>query len=767
MTETMTTESDAAETRTEEPGPRISRPGLVGGLVCALLAVLATVTYMGKAATDCTSEVRGSPGDGTNGAVWLNFVWNESGGSPFAGTQHETGAPIGDALWRTTTVTNASWALPMWAAAKIAGPVCGYNAAIALGHVTSAVAMYALAWHVTRSRLSSIMAGLLYGFSAFAQLKSEGHVSGVHLGGFPLLLLALLVLWARPSPRNTALAALAWAWLCYTDGYYLPFSLVVVAIFVVGAVLAEFRSRQGGGDVRQLTRRLMAVGFAGALTVVLLVPWLLSILGNREELVRSGGRSLDEADVYSARPLEYLVPSHSHPLFYSWSEGWRRSHLHGSNMVESTIYLGWIPLLLALLWLFGRRWWSSRQSPIRDTQRLATFVFVCVAVGGFVASLSPRFRIFGLAAPMPSRILWEFFPALRVFSRFFIVVSAATIALAAMGLAEICNRFSARAIRLGIVMAITTVGLFEALAISPRHPPTWSFAQSPTAYRETGNDETVRLVARYPLTSPAEATENAIFTFQVALDRPLLNAVTDPGGADDAAGIARGLASLTDPQTLPALRALGVDTLFVERQRFGAKPPTLDGLTLQTSYDYWRDDSGRQSNGGPMRWAYLSPYYDVDVYRVLPGPVAPAVVAMGAGWHGPEGGWSTGRWMEVDGEVFVHDLGASDDEVTVTFTASSFGEDRELAISDGSNEIARFNLSATASQEFRFVAPVGRALTFRSSPTADPVVKYDPTSADPRSLSIRVSGWGVDEATEALSSIDGLVAASTTARSNK
>jgi len=168
-----------------------------------------------------------------------------------------------------------------------------------------------------------------------------------------------------------------------------------------------------------------------------------------------------------------------------------------------------------------------------------------------------------------------------------------------------------------------------------------------------------------------------------------------------------------------------------------------------------------------MRWAYLSPYYDIDVYRLLPGPVAPAVVAMGAGWHGPEGTWSTGRWMDDDGEVFVHDLGTSDDEVTVTFTASAFGEDRELAISDGSNEIARFNVSATASQEFRFVAPVGRALTFRSSPTADPVVKYDPTSADPRSLSIRVSGWGVHEATEALSSIDGLVAASTTARSSK
>jgi hypothetical protein len=48
----------------------------------------------------------------------------------------------------------------------------------------------------------------------------------------------------------------------------------------------------------------------------------------------------------------------------------------------------------------------------------------------------------------------------------------------------------------------------------------------------------------------------------------------------------------------------------------------------------------------------------------------------------------------------------------VTCTASSFG--------------ARFKISATESQEFRYVAPVARALTFRSSPTANPVVKYDP-----------------------------------------
>ena len=103
----------------------------------------------------------------------------------------------------------------------------------------------------------------------------------------------------------------------------------------------------------------------------------------------------------------------------------------------------------------------------------------------------------------------------------------------------------------------------------------------------------------------------------------------------------------------------------------------------------------------------------------------------------------------------------------MTFAASSFGVDRELTISDGSDEIARFNLSTTESHEFQFVAPVGRALTFRSSPTADPVVKYDPASADPRSLSIRVSGWGVDKDEPAVSSANGLMGGSHGARSNE
>jgi len=743
MTDTITSEPDASQTKRNDTKENIFRPGLVGGLVCAILAILATVVYMGHAATDCTSDVRGAPGDGTNGSVWLNFAWNETGGLPTASTQHETGAPIGDALWRPETIVNSSWALPMWAAAKITGPVCGYNLTIAFGHVSSAVAMYALAWYVTRSRLSSIMAGLLFGFSAFAQLKSEGHLSGVFLSGFPLLLLALLVLWKHPRPRNVVLTALAWTWLAYTDGYYLPFSLWLVTMFTLGAVVADIRAAIRDGTVDRLVRRLIAVACAGAITLVLLIPWLISILGNRGELVRARGRTLFEADVYSARPLEYLVPAQSHPFFYPWSAGWRLSHLHGSNAVESTIFLGYIPVALALFWLLGRRWWTARQSPIGDTQRLASFAFVFVAAGAFVASLSPLFKILGVAVPMPSRVLWELFPALRGFSRFFVVVSAATIAVAAMGLSALCARFSVRWTRVAIAAAITTVGLFESLAINPRHPPTWSFDQSPAAYRETAKDDTVKVVAVYPLTSPAEVPENAIFTFQVELDRPLLNAVTDPGGADDAAGIARGLASLTDPQTLPALRALGVDTVFVERELLGPKPSALDGLELQKSYDYWRDDSAHQSNGGPMRWAYLGPYYDVDLYRVLPGPVAPAVVTLGDGWFGPEGNWSTSRWMGDDGEVFVRDVGAPDDEVEVSFMAAAFATDRELVVLDGTNEIARFHVPASEPREFQFVAPVGHALTFRSSPPADPVVKYNPASADPRSISITVSGWDV------------------------
>ncbi len=260
-------------------------------------------------------------------------------------------------------------------------------------------------------------------------------------------------------------------------------------------------------------------------------------------------------------------------------------------------------------------------------------------------------------------------------SRAVVIVSVGVVALAGIGLAFLLSRVRASCGRIAVTALLIVVASAESFTFLPGQAPQWSYRQAPRHDRDLSRSRHVDLVARYPMTTQSEDPNSLYLTFQPVLDKPLVNSIADTAAPDDPTDLARGIAQLGVPSTVQVLRSLGTDRVLVERQVLGVPTPELLdtlGLSLVRSYHYATDDAANQINGGPQRWAYLSRYYDVDVYRVDPGVGALAGPALGDGWFGFDNdGWGGHRWMSSHAQFTAVPFTQKQGNVTVSFHASA------------------------------------------------------------------------------------------------
>jgi hypothetical protein len=682
---------------------------MVGLLVLGVIA-------MGDAVLHCDTFVRGRPNDGTTASVWLNWAWDRTGGGPFQPVQFLTGGNLGDVLWRPLAVVNLAILLPMWAFTRVVDHVCAYNLTFLLGYVTSGLGMWALVRHLVRSRAAATVIPLIFAFSSFSQLKAEwGHPSGVFLVLFPLLVLALLRLWECVTVGRVLAVGACWGALPYIDGYHLSFAALTVVGVVGGMTVAVLR-RDGRGSARWLFGRLAATAAAGAAALVVLVPWALTLLSDFGAINEQTTRTAEDASRYSARLWEYLLPSPRHPMAPDGYTTWRIEHMHRSNFAETALYLGMVPLALAVIGvLVARRAGRGSEGDLVVTEtepRVDRRVEVAGLLGlvavGVVFSLDPEAEVFGVPLPMPAELIRAVMPQVRVLSRLVILVLTGLLALAAIGLDSVLARRPHRPRRLTVAGGVAVLALFESLTFAPWSPPTWSYERTPAVFVSLGADDSVDTVALYPMLRAGE-NGDVLSTFQPVLDKVLVNPASDTGATNDPADVVRGLAALDDPQTVPGLRMLGTDVVVVTDRGAEVVLPddAPDGLLLESTISCAPPVLGVPARDGDGRDCLAT-----RVYRVEAGPTAVAVVALGSGWRDFEAdGWGGRRPASDGAQLEVVSAGSAAD-VAVRFQVIAVGAGRLEVVDAAGASVASVDVG-TEPATVAFRTGPGRTLELR------------------------------------------------------
>jgi hypothetical protein len=654
-------------------------------------------------AKDLGGRIYGYPGDSTGS---IAFIWSSAHGTGYhlLGSTHVslTGAPFG---WAFSNALNIQWGLvfgPAVLLSKVIGDIAAYNLIVLSGLVLSASAMYLLVRRIGCSPLVAAWAGIAYTIFPWHMEKAQGHVTFVHLEGFPLLVLAALAWHRRPDWRRALLIAGAMLVLWTTAGYFGLIGLVAIGVLLVASAIVQ---RQTVGTGVALRRLLLAGGLSLAVPIAIRA---LSLYSPGAEAV-PGARDVGSLRTYGARPWEYFLPSYRSRFFGDDVGPFLFGHLHGSNFSETSLYVGWITLLLAAGFLVFA---VLRRGSLTSQQRFVAVVLPVVGVVAFVFSLPSPLSHSSL--PGPSKLLWEIAPQFRVPSRFVALVMTALVPLAALGL-ETLRRKLSRGPRWGSAAGVA-VCLLAVLATTVEfwdRGSTTRVDAMPDYYNavEKGPEG---VLAEYPLAKAEQAVNSDYLFWQRKHRRHLLN-----GAASDSFAEAAGQSVIdpASPGTPSELAALGVSTIVVRPTTYafsGGKPaPTR----LDRGYRLLGRFPGETS-----------------VWRVVAKP-APALATFTKGFSFTETppGQPTSRWM-ISPMASVDLYAWRPGTYRASFDIASYGKPRFLRISgqEGARVLA---VSGPRTVSIPVTLPKGRSkldLFVRPGPQVVP---------DGRRVSVYMSNW--------------------------
>ena len=313
---------------------------------------------------------------------------------------HDPGDPILNAwiLWWTTQAVPLSaqwWNAPIFVPAAgtlafsehllgqapIAAPLIaltgdalfGYNVTLLATYLFSALGGYFLAFTLTRRHDAAFIAGLAYAFAPY-RLAQLPHIQVLSGYWAPVCLAALHRYDRDRTTKWAALAAFAWLMQGLSNGYYLFFLMVLVALWLAWFAIGRW-------SLAQLAR----VGGFFVVAAMLIMPFLI---GYKNILQDTYGfhRGLEEIQRFSADIGAVLNASEDLLLW-----GWVRA----VPKPEGELFPGITIVALALFVLFAARpLMAQEESPRRRLlRRILAVVFLLLIVGALLPAYYGPWRL--------------------------------------------------------------------------------------------------------------------------------------------------------------------------------------------------------------------------------------------------------------------------------------------------------------------------------------------------------------------------------------
>ena len=235
-----------------------------------------------------------------------------------------------------------------------------HNLVLLAGLALSGWAMYLVIVRWTGDSLAGLVAGSLYAFNAHLMTRTA-HLQAMHVEFLPLAVLALDRVLERPTARRALGLAAAFVLQSLASFYLLVFTAV--------ALVAAGLSRPVDWWGARFRPRLLALGGAAGLSVLLLLPFLLPY-------ARAHERGL-------VRPVEEMLKFSAWGRDYLSSGGWLHFRLWGERLwtPDSTaLFPGIAGALLAAAALGSGLAWRDRRARM----------WLALGLAGFVLSFGPQ-----------------------------------------------------------------------------------------------------------------------------------------------------------------------------------------------------------------------------------------------------------------------------------------------------------------------------------------------------------------------------------------
>jgi hypothetical protein len=359
--------------------------------------------------------------------------------------------PLGwNLAYSEITLVNVVAALP---ASLLSGPILGYNFTILLTFILSGLFMFWWVKSLTGSMAAGLVAGTAFAYTPYRMAHIYGHLPlmgtqylVLHFAGLYYLLKQRSFSW-----KYAAMAGVGLGLAALSSMYYLYLTAIISIIFVLTYLLViERRALLRAAWWRNL---LAFAAIAAPLILIAVFPYFqLNAQGSANH------RPLDQVDVFSASPPDFVIPS---PLHFLWGN-WVNTHFDRSLWIEQTLYIGIVVLLLAGFAII----WRKKHAETWKSIVLFTIVAGAAAILAMGTTLHwfqeqvtihlPPFLDFLNLAPklhiyLPNYLLYKYLPfynSMRAWMRYGIYTNLFLTVIAGIGFAQIERLIKRRSISL-------------------------------------------------------------------------------------------------------------------------------------------------------------------------------------------------------------------------------------------------------------------------------------------------------------------------------
>jgi hypothetical protein len=373
---------------------------------------------------------------GDSYVMWWNFGWVKHSLLNLSNPFHTDAlfAPQGTDLYlHTLNPVNAVLAMPLLLITD--NVLLSWNILMLTYIALSGTGGYALCYHVTKDRWASLLGGFVFAFAPHVMMQmNASHQNIAAAWPIPFFALCLLRFFETRSKRDLIFAAvlgavMTWNWLEFA----IDAGLLGVVMFGFWAAIKTYRGERA--SVLPMVRSLLpGVALWAVLSAPILIMTALAISSGDYTVTNSGG----EANYFSPDVTAYFIPS---PLWGpgEHSNNYLQTYSTRAGSIETTMYLGFVPLILAAVAIGYRR--TSR---LRTSIKFWSIVFAFFAV----LALGPQLHLMAadFPIPLPFRLL-ELVPLIgerRVPGRMIIVGMLALGILATIGISALAARYSPR-----------------------------------------------------------------------------------------------------------------------------------------------------------------------------------------------------------------------------------------------------------------------------------------------------------------------------------
>ncbi len=455
--------------------------------------------------------------------------------------------------------------------------VLTWNIQVILNILLSGFFAYLLVFYLTKNKFSSFLSGIIFAFCPYQFVRVWQHLGLTYNQWIPLVLLGLVLLKEDFSKKRVFLFLLFLILLLSFDFSIMYFGGIALTSFLVYTFFYCWRDKI-------FRKRSLIKGdfkFIAKVTGIILIAFLIlsaqfiPIIKNRIQLsdkAEASGfnpyrRPFDDLFTQSAKPLSYLLPAVVHPVFGDFTKKFVGSHLYGVSVTEHTLYLGWIPLLLAFIafrkWKIRRKKFRISNFEFRDYKKDNFYIgfFIFLAIIAWLFSQPPWWQIGKFRIYMPSFFMYKIIPMVRAYCRFGIVVMFAVAVLAGYGLKFILDKFKRRWVKVFMCCLFCGLVLFEFWNWPPYK--VIDVSKAPSVYYWLQEKEGDFAIAEYPLDS--EGPNEMYKFYQIFHNKPIING-TIPGTYSNK--VAKTITDLSEGDTASVLSWMGVKYVLVHRKDY-------------------------------------------------------------------------------------------------------------------------------------------------------------------------------------------------------